>query len=434
MHIYCWFNNTFDNLSNLIGKEQYKIKIDDICLYFKEDIVYELIEKVFWETKYKSSFDYCCDRHQVTDKTIQLNLAEDNIGKAMKTATFIMNFVNQEKKLSYILNPFQITSKIGLLKSFIKYFYIFDDDRGYNMLFVTNDDKVFGFGSNYYGCCGLGHSNSVSDPQLIKQLCDKNVTKFFNGLDFAFALTNDNLLYAWGRISDERYNFYKPTILIEFNCSINQICCSEYFSLILTEERKVYAWGDNRDSRIARGKAVFLHKPEKLEEFSSVNVKLITCNLKTYCILSEENFNLRGTIISKKTIGYPFETFTFFLTSSNYLYALTMNKELLYLNSNLGSDLIFRKIDCSDCIISIDFVKSWTIKTRDRGLIIVITEDRIYYVNTTNQELVPTSYTNAYDFCAEELQVTYKTIDLELQKEIKTKSLKITGMEFKSRI
>ncbi|CAG2104443.1 unnamed protein product [Medioppia subpectinata] len=36
---------------------------------------------------------------------------------------------------------------------------------GYNVLFVTNDDMVYGMGSNYYGSLGLGHNRAVNTPQ-----------------------------------------------------------------------------------------------------------------------------------------------------------------------------------------------------------------------------------------------------------------------------
>ena len=41
------------------------------------------------------------------------------------------------------------------------------------MFFVTEDDKVYGFGYNDFGCCGLGHNNYISEPQIIRELCDK---------------------------------------------------------------------------------------------------------------------------------------------------------------------------------------------------------------------------------------------------------------------
>ncbi|CAG2168378.1 unnamed protein product, partial [Oppiella nova] len=57
---------------------------------------------------------------------------------------------------------------------------------------------VYGLGSNYWGSLGLGHNSYVNEIQVIDRLCHKNITQFFNGLDFVLALTQDNCLYVWG--------------------------------------------------------------------------------------------------------------------------------------------------------------------------------------------------------------------------------------------
>ena len=56
------------------------------------------------------------------------------------------------------------------MKIEIKIFHVFDDKNGFNVLFITSDDKVFGFGSNCFGCCGLGHNSVVNEPQIIPEL------------------------------------------------------------------------------------------------------------------------------------------------------------------------------------------------------------------------------------------------------------------------
>src|ERR1700733_16089371 len=88
-------------------------------------------------------------------------------------------------------------SEENIIKS-IQLFHVFDDQRGYNVLFVTNDDMVYGLGSNYYRSLGLGHNLYVNEIQVIDRLCHKNITQFFNGLDFVLALTQHNCLYVWG--------------------------------------------------------------------------------------------------------------------------------------------------------------------------------------------------------------------------------------------
>ena len=70
-----------------------------------------------------------------------------------------------------------------------------------SLLFVTNDDKVYGFGNNRFGRLGFGHETDVNAPQEPKELVSmsgKRVKDFFVGIDFVLALTDDTTLYSWG--------------------------------------------------------------------------------------------------------------------------------------------------------------------------------------------------------------------------------------------
>ena len=47
------------------------------------------------------------------------------------------------------LDHFEICSKIdSKLKRVVKVFHVFDDIKGLNVLFITSDDNVYGFGQN----------------------------------------------------------------------------------------------------------------------------------------------------------------------------------------------------------------------------------------------------------------------------------------------
>src|ERR1700721_1489607 len=97
------------------------------------------------------------------------------------------------------LYHFEICSKIEQkLKKIVKAFHVFDDYKGLNVLFITSDDKVYGLGQNNFGCCGLGHNSVVNEPQVIPELCHKNIKQFFIGYDFVLALNNDGKVFSWG--------------------------------------------------------------------------------------------------------------------------------------------------------------------------------------------------------------------------------------------
>ena len=64
---------------------------------------------------------------------------------------------------------------------------------------MTNNDTVYGFGSNYWGSIGLGHNMPVNSPQIITELCHKNIKQFINGRDFVLAVDCNNYIYGWGQ-------------------------------------------------------------------------------------------------------------------------------------------------------------------------------------------------------------------------------------------
>ena len=261
--------------------------LDSNAVLYNDNSVYELKDNECWKTKYSNPFDYFCDRYEVTFKTIELSKVlenEEDIIARNTTNDFIKNFIIQEKNLSDILKPFPLTNKIGTLKLFISYFYVIRNYFGHNILFITNDDKVYGFGNNANGCCGLGHDNSVNEPQLIIELCNKNVISFFNGENFVMALSINNVIYAWGKVGKE---YLKPKIIYNFESKIVEICYLDEHFLILSEEGIVYGWGDNSSGQIESSNTKYISIPLMLDELPKI--KLIACCYKRSFAVSEEN-------------------------------------------------------------------------------------------------------------------------------------------------
>jgi alpha-tubulin suppressor-like RCC1 family protein len=46
------------------------------------------------------------------------------------------------------------------------------------VLFVTKNDKCYGFGQNDWGVLGLGHNRQVREPKIIDELCYKQMIRF----------------------------------------------------------------------------------------------------------------------------------------------------------------------------------------------------------------------------------------------------------------
>ena len=258
--------------------------------------------------------------------------------------------------MSELLNSFSIFRKLSEeIKNEIKLFHVFDDRKGQNVLFITSDDKVFGFGSNCFGCCGLGHNSVVNEPQIIPELCHKNIQQFFIGYDFILGLNSDKQVYGWGGNSlgqlcrgfvSEDNEYLRPEIICFPFESVIQISCGSHHSLALTSEGKVYGWGSNKYGEVGCGKEFGKEVTNivQLKTFTKFSLKSIYCSFcRSYALTTdglvyswgsnrdhvlghemEENecvfkpkivSNLRNVInICMST------TNTYFLTEENYLY------------------------------------------------------------------------------------------------------------------
>ena len=258
--------------------------------------------------------------------------------------------------MSELLNNFSIFEKISEeIKNEIKLFHVFDDIEDQNVLFITSDDKVFGFGSNCIGCCGLGHNSVVNEPQIIPELCHKNIQQFFIGFSFILGLNSDKQVYGWGGNSwgqlcrgfvSEDNEYLRPEMICFPFESVIQISCGSHHSLALTSEGKVYGWGGNRYGEVGCGKG-FGEKITNLVElktFTKFSIKSIYCSFgrsnalttdglvyswgyNSYCVLGHELkenqcvsdpkviLNLQNVInISPSTSN------TYFLTKEKKLY------------------------------------------------------------------------------------------------------------------
>ncbi|CAG2164072.1 unnamed protein product [Oppiella nova] len=126
-------------------------------------------------------------------------------------------------------------------------------DYGYNILLVTNNDTVYGWGANGGGCLGLGHGSQVETLQLIRKLRGKRIQQFINGYDFVLAITEQNHVFSWGlndqgqcarEATDEKVCLKPQDIWYLNDKNITYVCCGFGHSLALTTDGRVYEWGN----------------------------------------------------------------------------------------------------------------------------------------------------------------------------------------------
>ncbi|XP_054154012.1 E3 ubiquitin-protein ligase HERC2-like, partial [Oppia nitens] len=166
----------------------------------------------------------------------------------------------------------KISAKIPQhLKCKIKRFHC----EGNSIWFVTIDDLVYTLGDNKWGLLDLGHNNiDINEPQVIPELCLKNVQKFIIGNSFVLCITSDRQIYSWGSnilkqlgrhtISDDKFS--KPAIItyLSDKCIID-ITSGWDHSLALSSDGTVYGWGHNNDGQCGCGQQTqYIRSPTRV--------------------------------------------------------------------------------------------------------------------------------------------------------------------------
>ena len=330
----------------------------------------------------------------------------------------------------------------------IKSLYVFDDTKGNNVLFVTLNDKVFGFGSNSYGVCGFGHQMVVNEPKIIEELCDKSVIQFHNGIGSAFALTSDNKLYGWvnnefGQLGVKIINnskIYKPILIEDLNhVIIEQISCGLTHTLVLSSEGEIYGWGDNRYGQIGCGKEL----GENISVVTQLNklpkIKSIHCSCWKSFALTDNgmvySWGKNGFVVEHQTI-YNVERFStpklienfgdiIFICSSRYNTYFLSSDGIIYFCGYYDKNgyyfyQIFPKFFISIIKSLIYSLYSKDSFKEDKSVTALLINETIYEIESNTIE--KTDYKSLDEFYLMEYNITHQTIDMNNEEFIDNKA------------
>ncbi|KAG1949779.1 retinitis pigmentosa GTPase regulator b [Pimephales promelas] len=127
---------------------------------------------------------------------------------------------------------------------------------------VTENGKLFMFGSNNWGQLGLGTKTTVNKPTCVKALKSERVKLAACGRTHSLVYTSRGNLYASGGNNegqlglgdcDDRASFH----LVDFfskHGPIKMLAAGSNTSAVLTEDGRLYMWGDNSEGQIGLGK------------------------------------------------------------------------------------------------------------------------------------------------------------------------------------
>ena len=421
--------------------------------------VYSFENTKLRKTMYTTLEEFYAKEHQICVQTIYIDHDKvDNI--AAEYINSITEKYLDEKTISInLLTKYSICANSNLDNFSIKLFHIFDDPYGYNMLFVTNEDNVYGFGSNYFGVCGFGHNKNVKDPKIIPELRDKNIQQFFIGIYFVLAMTSENEFYGWGdnnggqlglgyatkdKLQHNDRQLMKP-ILIEAlnNFEISQICCGFEFVLILTTDGLVYGWGDVRCAHTE------LEKDELILEITKIELPKIKyiglAGALSYAV--SENGEVYFWRVEPVDPRYEHdEIHVIFpakkLNNLSNIASVCFSFQCKYYLSKQG-EIYFDGIyydekleECYQSTYSPDLLKCdskfhslYSIEYQQKGFSIgcAVSDDGIFSLQSN--KITKTIYETIEDFFSNECQMTYKTNNLEYQTSINEKKLKLQGLK-----
>ncbi|KAJ3584438.1 hypothetical protein NHX12_014933 [Muraenolepis orangiensis] len=143
---------------------------------------------------------------------------------------------------------------------------------------VTENGKLFVFGSNNWGQLGLGTKSSVNKPTCVKALKSEKVRLVACGRNHTIICTAQGTVYTSGGNSegqlglgdcDERKAF-QPVKFFGAQGPIKMLAAGSNTSAALTEDGKLFMWGDNTEGQIGLGQESNACTPREVSVGQSV--------------------------------------------------------------------------------------------------------------------------------------------------------------------
>lgn len=149
--------------------------------------------------------------------------------------------------------PFEVTSltTLGNTNEGIKKISVGNSQ----VLILTNNGKVFSFGSNNYGSLGIGNSTSTSTVTEIPGLINVDIVDIDADYHHSMALSSDGSVYQWGQVygytAAAASTVNTPTIVkydyssASYTPVAKKIAAGMYSGYIIDQHGRLWIWGRN---------------------------------------------------------------------------------------------------------------------------------------------------------------------------------------------
>uniref|UniRef100_A0A3B5LPK9 non-specific serine/threonine protein kinase n=1 Tax=Xiphophorus couchianus TaxID=32473 RepID=A0A3B5LPK9_9TELE len=130
---------------------------------------------------------------------------------------------------------------------------------------VTDEDQLYMFGSDYYGCIGVDRDmgNEILEPVLLVFFEERRVRQVSCGDNHVVVLTQNGSIYSWGcgeygRLGLECEDDFSSPMKVEVprGASISSVSCGSDGTFFLTEMGKVLACGNNDFNKLGLNQGI----------------------------------------------------------------------------------------------------------------------------------------------------------------------------------
>uniref|UniRef100_A0A8C5M1L0 X-linked retinitis pigmentosa GTPase regulator n=1 Tax=Leptobrachium leishanense TaxID=445787 RepID=A0A8C5M1L0_9ANUR len=137
---------------------------------------------------------------------------------------------------------------------------------------VTENGKLYVFGSNNWGQLGLGPGNTINKPTCVKELKTEKVKFAACGRNHTLVSTVQGKIFSSGSNSEgqlglgdlkERKSFHEISFF-NTHYQIKQLSAGSNTSAALTEDGKLFMWGDNSEGQLGLGNGLTMHTPQQV--------------------------------------------------------------------------------------------------------------------------------------------------------------------------
>ncbi|KAH3862509.1 probable E3 ubiquitin-protein ligase HERC4 [Dreissena polymorpha] len=155
--------------------------------------------------------------------------------------------------------------------------------RNHNLL-LTDDGRLFSWGSNDCGQLGVGCGSRQAQPMLISSLSGVPVSQLACGGSHSFALTRSGTMFGWGRnsfgqlgMSDNQDRPHPATCKILRTQKVTYVTCGEDHTACLTLDGGLFMFGAGTYGQLGHGTKTHDTVPKKVQELMGSTVTQVAC-------------------------------------------------------------------------------------------------------------------------------------------------------------